>query len=110
MRFVAGAAADQTIDVAGTWRQDGNGAMHVKATHVFLETLQGALEQPARYGGVVDLDATIRGTRDAPIVTGQIKISNGRVRGFSCRALRVGWCASPSCSAATSVRAGCWSA
>ncbi|PYR58655.1 MAG: hypothetical protein DMF91_16700 [Acidobacteria bacterium] len=83
MRFVTGAAADQTIDVAGTWRQDGNGAMHVKATHVFLETLQGALEQPARYGGVVDLDATIRGTRDAPIVTGQIKVSNGRVRGFS---------------------------
>ena len=83
MQFVAGAAADQTIDLAGTWRQDGNGALRVRATHVFLETLEGALEQPARYGGVADLDATIRGTRDAPIVTGQIKVSNGRVRGFS---------------------------
>lgn len=87
MQFVAGAADDQTIDVAGTWRQDGTGSLRVRAAHVFLETLQGALEQPARYGGVVDLDATIRGTRDTPIVTGQIKVSNGRIRTFSYEAL-----------------------
>jgi autotransporter translocation and assembly factor TamB len=82
LQFVGGTSRDQTIDVAGTWRQDGNGALRVTATHVFLETLQGAFEQPARYGGVVDLDATIRGTRDAPIVSGRITISNGRVRRF----------------------------
>jgi hypothetical protein len=87
MQFVAGAADDQKIDVSGTWRQDGTGALRVTATHVFLETLQGALEQPARYGGVVDLDATIRGTRDQPIVTGQIRVTNGRIRRFSYESL-----------------------
>ncbi len=84
LQLVAGAANDQRIDVAGTWRDDGRGALHVTARHVFLETLQGTVEQPARYGGVVDeLDATISGTRDAPIVTGRISISDGRVRRFS---------------------------
>ena len=82
LQFVGGTGQDQTIDVAGTWRQDGNGALHVTATHLFLDTLQAAFERPTRYGGVVDLDATIRGTRAAPIVTGRIAISNGRVRRF----------------------------
>ena len=83
VRFVNGTNGDQSIDLAGTWREDGNGALRVTATHVFLETLQGAFEPPARYGGVLDLDATIRGTRQAPIVTGRITVSNGRVRRFS---------------------------
>src|SRR5262249_36413415 len=84
MRFVGGAAADERIDVAGTWRTDGRGALRVQAKHVFLETLQGAFEQPARYGGLVDdLDATISGTRDHPIVSGTISIVDGRVRRLS---------------------------
>src|SRR5207248_7989947 len=32
---------------------------------------------------VVDLDALVRGTRDRPIVTGQLTVANGRVRRFS---------------------------
>jgi hypothetical protein len=78
--FLSGANGDQRIEISGTWRTDGSGALMIKGTHVFLDTLAGALEQPARYGGVVDLDATIRGTREAPIVTGQITITNGRVQ------------------------------
>jgi translocation and assembly module TamB len=50
---------------------------------VFLDTLQGALGKPARYGGVVDLDATLRGTRQKPVVTAEVTIANGRVRQFS---------------------------
>jgi len=83
LRLVGGTAHDQTIDVSGTWRSDGNGALHVTAAHVFLETLQGAFEEPARYGCVIDLDATLRGTRAAPVVTGRITVSNGRVRRFT---------------------------
>ena len=51
----------------------------MKATHAFLETFQNTQNGPARYGGVVDLDATISGTRNAPLVAGTVAISNGRV-------------------------------
>jgi autotransporter translocation and assembly factor TamB len=81
--FLGGAAGDQRLDLSGTWRTDGNGALQVKGTHVFLETLAGAFEQPTRYGGVLDVDATIRGTRAAPVVTGTMSIVNGRVQRVS---------------------------
>ena len=37
---------------------------------VFLDTLQAAFERPTRYGGMLDLDATIRGTRERPEASG----------------------------------------
>ena len=84
IRFVGGTSRDHEIGIEGTWRRDGRGALHVTATHVYLETLLGAAEQPPRYGGLVDdLDATISGTRDAPIVKGRITIVSGRIRRFS---------------------------
>jgi autotransporter translocation and assembly factor TamB len=77
--FATGHEDDQRIDLSGTWRYDGNGALRVAARHAFLETFQNAQNGPPRFGGVVDLDAVISGTRDAPLVTGTITISNGRV-------------------------------
>ena len=77
--FTTGQENDQRVAVAGTWRYDGGGALHVTATHAFLETFQNTQNGPARYGGVMDLDATISGTRTAPFVTGTIMISNGRI-------------------------------
>ena len=80
MTFATGHEDDQRVDVAGTWRYDGSGALRVTARNTFLEMFQGTPDgRPARYGGMVDMDATIRGTRNAPIVTGTITISNGRV-------------------------------
>ena len=78
--FSGGPAGDQRIEIAGTWREDGNGALKVTGRQVFLETLEGAFDGPARYGGTMDVDAVLRGTRDLPIVTGQISIVNGRVQ------------------------------
>ena len=52
--------------VSGTWRSDGNGALRVTGSHVFLDTLQAAFDRPTRYGGALDLDATMRGTREQP--------------------------------------------
>src|SRR5205823_6972825 len=63
--------------------RDGAGALRVTATHVFLDTLQTAFERPTRYGGTLDLDATIRGTRDEPAATGTLTISNGRIERVS---------------------------
>ena len=74
---------DERIVVGGTWLQDGSGALRVTATHVFLDTLQAAFDAPTRYGGVLDFDATITGTRSAPRVTGTVAISNGRVQRVS---------------------------
>ena len=71
---------DQRIDVSGSWRMAGDGALVVKATHVFLDTLTGTPERPSTYGGLIDLDATLSGTRDRPLVTGVISVTEGRVR------------------------------
>jgi hypothetical protein len=70
---------DERIGVEGTWRADGNGALRVTATHVFLDTLQSAFDRPTRYGGVLDLDATLRGTTERPRVAARLTVSNGRV-------------------------------
>jgi autotransporter translocation and assembly factor TamB len=74
---------DQRIGVSGTWRRDGAGALHVTAQHVFLDTLQTAFERPTRYGGAIDLDATIGGTRDDPRTSGTLTVTSGRVERIS---------------------------
>ncbi len=75
--------ADARIALSGTWREDGKGALRITATHVFLDAFARPAEQPARYGGVIDLDATVRGTRDRPTVTSQLTITSGRISRFS---------------------------
>ena len=44
------------MDISGNWRRDGAGTLQVTASHVF-ETLEGAFERPARYGGLLSVDA-----------------------------------------------------
>ena len=70
---------NERITVGGDWRSDGNGALRVTASRVSLENLQQAFEQPARYGGMLELDATLRGTRDRPLLTGTLTVNGGRV-------------------------------
>ncbi len=79
LSFIAGAGGGGTIGVSGTLRNDGNGALHVTASHVFLETLQNAMDRPSRFGGVLDAEVTMRGTRAAPIADGTLTIAAGRV-------------------------------
>jgi autotransporter translocation and assembly factor TamB len=77
--FATGHEDDQRIDISGTWRYDGKGALRISARHAFLETFQNTGNEPPRYGGVVDLDAVVTGTAAAPLVTGTVTLSNGRV-------------------------------
>jgi autotransporter translocation and assembly factor TamB len=74
---------DQKIGVSGSWRHDGKGALKITATHVFLDTLQSAFERPTRFGGALDLDATITGTRDEPQAAGTLTITSGRIERVS---------------------------
>jgi hypothetical protein len=68
VEFVNG-RQDERVAVSGTWRTNGNGALRVRASHVYLDNLGGLFEQPARYGGLLDLTprcaahATTRGSR-----------------------------------------------
>ncbi len=82
VEFIVG-AGDERIGVAGTWRPDGAGALHVTASHVFLDTLQRAFERPTLYGGVLDLDATLSGTREQPRVAATVTVTGGRVERVS---------------------------
>ena len=50
--------------------------------------MQAAFERPTRYGGVVDLDATIRGTREQPEAAGTLTVANGRVERVSYQKLQ----------------------
>src|SRR5262249_61925520 len=70
------AANDQRIGVSGTWRRDGNGALRVTGSHVFLDTLQTAFDRPTRYAGALDFDATVRGTFEQPRVAATLPVSN----------------------------------
>lgn len=81
--FVNTASPDQRIALSGTWREDGRGALRITATHVFLDAFAELIERPARYGGLIDLDATLRGTRDQPTLDGQLTITEGRIQRFA---------------------------
>jgi autotransporter translocation and assembly factor TamB len=83
-----GGNGDERIDLSGSWRSDGRGALQVKATHVFLDTLQSAFDRPTRYGGVVDAEATISGTRAQPRVAATFTVSNGRIERVSYQRLQ----------------------
>lgn len=80
--FVGG-NGDERIGLSGTWRNDGTGALRITASHVFIDTFQSAFDRPTRYGGVLDADLTIRGTRARPVATGTVSVTNGRVERVS---------------------------
>lgn len=80
MTFAAGPSRDERIGIGGDWRRDGTGSLRVTASHVFLETLGGAVNRPGNYGGVLDLDATLRGTPVHPVVSADVTVTSGRVR------------------------------
>jgi translocation and assembly module TamB len=84
----AGGDTDARVGLAGTWRSDGTGALRVTASHLFLDTLEAAFERPTRYGGILDADATIRGTRQRPEASGTLTLTNGRVERISYQKLQ----------------------
>jgi autotransporter translocation and assembly factor TamB len=86
----AGGNSDEQVTIAGDWRTDGSGALHIVASHVFLDSLQAAFERPTRYGGVLDLDVTVRGTADHPTVAGTLTVTNGRVERLPYQKLAAG--------------------
>jgi hypothetical protein len=70
--------AQQRVGASGTWRYDGSGSLRVTANDVALETF--ATEEIPRYGGRLSVDAVVTGTRERPLVTGEVLVTEGRVR------------------------------
>jgi hypothetical protein len=81
MTFEHAADANQRVSVSGTWKADGTGALRASLSHVFLDTM--TREQPPRYGGVVDAEAVLSGTRERPTVAATLAVTDGRVRQLS---------------------------
>ena len=69
---------DQQIALSGTWRQDGAGTLQVTASRVILDSFTD--ERPARYGGLLNATATIRGTPRRPLVDAELTVTDGRIR------------------------------
>jgi len=81
---LADANGAERLTVAGTWRADGAGAgVKLAARGLFLDSFAPAGQQPVRYGGTLDLDATLGGTREMPAITGSFSVVNGRIRRLS---------------------------
>jgi autotransporter translocation and assembly factor TamB len=83
----------QQLTLDGTWRFDGSGSLSVTGRDIFLDAFGEGGGRPARFGGRLSVDAVVRGTRELPIVTGDIAIVDGRVRRLSYERLagRVGY-------------------
>jgi autotransporter translocation and assembly factor TamB len=69
----------QRVTADGTWYPDGGGSLVVTARRLSLDALAAASDGPARYGGTLEMDATITGSRRQPIVTGQVTVTDGRI-------------------------------
>ena len=78
LQFERADSPEQTIALSGSWRTDGTGSLRTTVSRVFLDTF--SKEQPARYGGVIDGEVVLAGTRNRPNVSAQFTISDGRVR------------------------------
>ena len=78
--LVTGTNTDQRVDLGGVWQPAGGGSFRVRATNVFLDSLSSAIGEPATYGGVLNAEATLTGSENQPIVTGQGAITNGRIQ------------------------------
>ncbi|HUR35783.1 MAG TPA: translocation/assembly module TamB domain-containing protein [Vicinamibacterales bacterium] len=80
LELVDAASGQQHVSASGSWDSRGDGTMLVSARGVSLETLTAGSAQPARYGGSLDVDATITGTQAEPAVSADFTITRGRVR------------------------------
>jgi autotransporter translocation and assembly factor TamB len=83
LTLVSGTANDERIALSGSWRDDDKSVITIQARHVFLETLQGSVGRPTRYGGVLDADVEFRKSRNGPAITANVTVTNGRVERVS---------------------------
>jgi hypothetical protein len=74
-------SAQQHVEVAGTWEQDGSGRLRIGARDISLDALTaGASGNAARYGGVLNATADVSGTEEDPVAALDFAITDGRVR------------------------------
>ena len=74
------ASHTQHASINGSWRFDGTGQLQLTAKQISLDALTATGGAPARYGGSLDVDATLGGTRERPTIAATVRIDDGRVR------------------------------
>ena len=79
LAFVDEASGNQRITFDGPWYPAGGGNLHVVAERISIDALTAESGGPAQYGGTANVDAFVSGTREQPIVTGQVTITDGRI-------------------------------
>ena len=79
LALVDPATRRQHLTASGTWDSATAGRMQFAARGVSIDTIAGA-EGKSQYGGVLDATAELTGTREHPIVSADIRVSQGRVR------------------------------
>jgi translocation and assembly module TamB len=72
---------NQRIAAAGTFGQPG-GQLKISVENAELASINTMLLQPPRFSGRIDGSATISGTRAAPQIDGQFKVSQGGFKDF----------------------------
>jgi len=82
MAFAGGASGAERFTIGGAWRQDGTGSLRLTAEGVRIESIETPAHRP-HYTGMVNAEATIRGTRSQPVVTSTFSIAGGHVDKFS---------------------------
>jgi autotransporter translocation and assembly factor TamB len=78
--FADAATGSQHLLLSGNWRTDGTGTLRLTAQNVSIDALTGEPGRPAPYGGTLNLDASLSGTRSRPIAAAHLDIADGRVQ------------------------------
>lgn len=81
LSFVTGPAGAERLSIGGTWRPGGGSDVRLAAENVRLASFQGA-EPPPVYTGMLNADVRVTGSRDLPILTGELLVANGSVGKF----------------------------
>ena len=72
-------SGSQRLTFDGPWYPNGGGNLHITAANVSIDALTAEAGAPAEYGGTANFDAFVRGTRNEPILAGQLTITDGRI-------------------------------
>lgn len=71
------------VTAEGRWMPAGGGSLRIAAQRLSIDFLTSDPSRPSLYGGTMDLTADVTGSSEAPVVTADFTIVDGRIRRLS---------------------------